>query len=253
MKLLLLGGTSEASALAQRLGECEAVHATLSLAGRTRRPMATNIASRSGGFGGADGLATWLADHGIDVVVDATHPFAAQMSANAVAACRERGVPLARLSRPAWQAGAGDHWIQVRDLDAAARAVADLGPRIFLSVGGYSLSAFEAVAGKTWLVRSIDAPEPPPAFSDWHLVQARGPFALADERELLRAHAVDAVVTKNSGAAATRAKLDAARELGLPVVMIDRPTLPAPDVACDDPDAVMAWLDAGAPVHSSAG
>lgn len=253
MNLLLLGGTSEASALARGLGDRTSIQATLSLAGRTRQPLPSNLARRSGGFGGAAGLADWLAEHAIDVVVDATHPFAAQISANAVAACRERGVPLARLSRPAWQPANGDRWIHVPDLDAAARAVADLGPRIFLSVGGYSLSAFETIPGKTWLVRSIDPPEPPPAFADWHLIQARGPFALADERRLLREHAIDAVVTKNSGAAATRAKLDAARELGLPVVMIERPALPAPDIAFDDPEAVLAWLDAGAPAHSSAG
>lgn len=253
MNLLLLGGTSEATALARRLGDRTDIRATLSLAGRTRRPLPSGLATRSGGFGGAVGLSAYLAEHGIDVVIDATHPFAARISANAAAACRERGVPLARLSRPAWRPVTGDRWIHVSDLDGAALAVADLGPRIFLSVGGNSLSAFEAVPGKTWVVRSIDPPNPAPAFSNWTLIQSRGPFALVDERALLRDHAIDAVVTKNSGAAATRAKLDAARELGLPVVMIDRPALPEPDAAFDDPDAAMAWIDSGAPVHSSAG
>ncbi len=253
MNLLLLGGTTEATAFARRLGDRPDIRATLSLAGRTRRPLASGLATRSGGFGGAAGLSAYLVEHGIDAVIDATHPFAARISANAATACTERGVPLARLSRPAWEPAAGDRWMHVSDLDDAARVVADLGPRIFLSVGGYSLSAFEAVPGKTWLVRSIDPPEPAPAFDDWRLIQARGPFALADERALLREHAIDAIVTKNSGAAATRAKLDAARELGRPVVMIERPALPAVDAAFDDPEAALAWLDAGAPVHSSAG
>lgn len=253
MNLLLLGGTAEASALAQRIADHPEIRATLSLAGRTRRPRASALATRYGGFGGADGLSAYLVDRGIDAVVDATHPFAAGISANAAAACRRCGVALARLTRPGWTPVPGDRWIQVREIAGAAQAVRRLGPRVFLSVGGQSLSAFAEVPGKIWLVRSIDPPEPPPAFDHWHLIQSRGPFTFAGERALLREHGIDAIVTKNSGAEATRAKLDAARELALPVVMIERPTLPEPDIELDDPDATLAWLERGAPIQSSAG
>lgn len=243
MNLLLLGGTTEAAALAHRLAARPDIDATLSLAGRTRRPSSHATPTRSGGFGGADGLAGYLAHHGIDVVVDATHPFAARISANAATACRRMGVPLARLSRAPWQPVAGDRWIHVADPAAAARAVTPLGHRIFLTVGGHSLAAFESVPDKSWLIRSIDPPEPAPALPDWTLIQARGPFELDDEIRLLRDHDVDAIVTKNSGGTATRAKLDAARALGLPVVMIERPDLPEPDAAFDEPAGLLAWLD----------
>lgn len=252
MELLLLGGTTEASGLAQQLSERRDIRATLSLAGRTREPLRAPLPTRSGGFGGVDGLANHLARHRIDVVVDATHPFAARMSDHAVQACRRLGIPLVRLSRAPWQPVTGDRWIHVADVSAAAGAVTALGPRVFLSVGGHSLQAFEAVPGKSWLVRSIDPPQPPPAFSDWQLIRARGPFTFADEVRLLREHRVDTLVTKNSGGVATRPKLDAARELGLPVVMIDRPALPEPDAAFDDPDALLAWLDAGMPRRAPA-
>lgn len=244
MNLLLLGGTTEATALANRLAARSDIDATLSLAGRTRRPLNYALPTRSGGFGGVDGLIEYLKGHGTDVVVDATHPFAARMSAHAAAACRRTGIPLARLSRAPWRPVAGDHWIHVADPDAAAHAVATLGQRIFLTVGGHSLSSFESVPEKSWLIRSIDPPEPVPALPDWTLIQARGPFGIDDEIRLLRDHEVDAIVTKNSGGTATRAKLDAARELGLPVVMIERPELPEPDAAFDEPAGVLAWLDA---------
>ncbi|MDZ7786761.1 MAG: cobalt-precorrin-6A reductase [Halofilum sp. (in: g-proteobacteria)] len=254
MRLLLLGGTTEATELARRLGTRADIHTTLSLAGRTRHPGQAAVPTRSGGFGGVEGLVAHLRSEGIDRVVDATHPFAAQMSANAAHACRAAGVPLARLSRAPWQPGPGDRWIHVADPDAAARAVADLGPRIFLSVGGRSLGPFASVPGKHWLVRSIDPPEPEPGFSDWTLVRARGPFRFEDELELLRTHRIDALVTKNSGGDATRAKLDAARALARPVVIIDRPELPPVDAVFHDPADVLAWLDrAPTAHHSSAG
>lgn len=243
MNLLLLGGTTEATALADQLAARQDIDATLSLAGRTRRPLNYATPTRSGGFGGADGLAEYLARHAIDIVVDATHPFAARMSANAAMACGRMRTPLVRLSRAPWRPMAGDHWIHVRDSAAAARAAATLGHRIFLTVGGNSLAAFESVPDKSWLIRSIDAPEPAPALPDWTLIQARGPFGLDDEIRLLRDRGVEAIVTKNSGGTATRAKLDAARELGLPVVMIERPELPEPDATFEDPAGLLAWLD----------
>lgn len=242
MNVLILGGTAEASALARALAQCLDLPATLSLAGRTRRPQAPALQTRTGGFGGPEGLAQYLESHAVTALVDATHPFAAQMSRHATAACRERGVPLARLERPPWTATGADRWIHARNLPAAAEAVRPLGERILLTVGAQSVHPFEAVPDKRWVVRSIEAPEPPPTFADWTLLQARGPFAPKDEFALLREHAIDALVTKNSGGAMVEAKLEAARALALPVVMVDRPALPPADAAFTDPEAVVAWL-----------
>lgn len=229
MNLLLLGGTSEARELAGTLAARDGVATTLSLAGVTRKPLEMPVPVRIGGFGGVDGLVHYIREHGIDHVIDATHPFAGQMSRNAAQACRAAGCELWRLGRPAWQARAGDDWHSARDLDDAAGQLTRFGERVFLSVGARSLAPFESVAGKHWIVRSIEPPQPPPAFTDWTPILDRPPFGKADEIALLRAHAVDVIVTKNSGAAATTAKLDAARELGLPVVMVERPDLPAGD------------------------
>ncbi len=242
MNVLILGGTGEAARLATELADCADIAATVSLAGRTQRPLPSALPTRTGGFGGIAGLQRYLSEHAIDAVVDATHPFAAQMSAHAVSACRALGVPLARLERAPWQQSAGDHWLRVPDLAQAAAAVRPLGRTIFLTVGAHSLGPFEALADKHWLVRAIDPPEPPPAFVDWTLVQARGPFAVDDETALMREHAVDAVVTKNSGGRMTEAKIAAARALALPVVIVERPPLPAPDAEFDDVAAVVRWL-----------
>ncbi len=242
MNVLILGGTGEAARLARALAECTDIAATVSLAGRTQRPLPSALPTRTGGFGGVAGLELYLAEHAIDAVIDATHPFAAQMSIHAVQACRTRGVPLARLQRAPWEATAGDRWLRVADLDEAAEAVRPLGHNIFLTVGAHSLQPFETVADKHWLVRAIDPPAPPPAFADWTLVQARGPFAVDDEITLMREHGVDAVVTKNSGGRMTEAKLSAARELGLPLVVVERPPVPAADAEFDHVEAVIAWL-----------
>lgn len=244
MNVLILGGTGEAARLARELATADDLSATVSLAGRTQRPLPSALPTRTGGFGGVAGLERYLAEHAIGAVIDATHPFAAQMSANAVAACRTSGVPLARLQRAPWEATAADRWIGVADLEEAAEAVQPLGRNIFLTVGAYSLHPFEALTDKHWVVRTIDPPEPPPAFADWTLVQARGPFALDDELALMHQHAVDAVVTKNSGGRMTEAKIDAARALGLPVVMVERPPVPAADAEFDDVEPVIAWLRA---------
>jgi len=242
MKVLLLGGTTEARRLAEAIAGRTDVAATLSLAGRTQRPLVAGLPTRHGGFGGVAGLTAYLRDEAIEAVVDATHPFAAQMSQHAVAACRDAGVALARLERAPWTPGPADRWIRVADLAGAATALANCGEHVLLTVGSHSLAPFEGVTGKTWLVRSIDAPDPPPAFARWTLVQSRGPFEVADEIELMRAHAIEVVVSKNSGAAATRAKIDAARALGLPVVMVERPAVAVPDAHFHTVDAALAWL-----------
>lgn len=226
MNILLLGGTTEARKLAGALAERPGIETTLSLAGVTRNPLAMPVPVRVGGFGGVAGLAEHVREHGVDLIVDATHPYAGRMSRHAVAVCRETACRLWRLERPVWQPRADDDWHLASDLDDAAQQLAGFGANVFLSVGARSLAPFATVAGKHWIVRSIQMPEPPPGFVDWTPIQAQPPFALTGEIELFRQYAVDVLVTKNSGAVATTAKLDAARELGLPVLMVRRPVLP---------------------------
>lgn len=238
MRVLLLGGTGEAGRLAALLAGSAGVEVTSSLAGRTAGPVLPPGLIRIGGFGGAQGLATWLADERIGAVIDATHPFASAITASAVAASARLGVPLLLLRRPGWTAGPGDDWRRVPSLRAAA---ADLpGERVFLTVGRTGVAAFADDERRWFLVRSVQAlvsPMPPRV----HVLVARGPFAVADEMALMRRHAVDVLVTKDSGGEMTSAKLVAARELGLPVVMVDRPPLPAiPAVATAE--EAQAWL-----------
>ncbi|KJY35681.1 cobalt-precorrin-6A reductase [Streptomyces sp. NRRL S-495] len=231
--LLILGGTTEARALAAALATAlsttlstalagrPGLRVTSSLAGRVARPRLPAGEVRIGGFGGADGLADWLRAERVDAVVDATHPFAAVMSGNAAAA-----VPLLALRRPGWAAVPGDDWHRVPSLDAAAALLPALGRRVLLTSGRQGIGAFAHLDGLHFVARSVDPPEPPlPAALD--VLLDRGPFTLDGERAVLREHRIDVVVTKDSGGAATAPKLTAARELGLPVVLVDRPPLPA--------------------------
>ncbi|MSP67135.1 MAG: cobalt-precorrin-6A reductase [Alphaproteobacteria bacterium] len=220
-RLLILGGTGEAAALAAALDPYHAV--VVSLAGRTRRPAAMAGELRRGGFGGAIGLARYLAAAEIAAVVDATHPFAARISASAAAACRAAGIPLLRLERPEWTPKPGDRWRLVADAPAAARALPRLGRRAFLTTGRQTIGAFAAVGGVWFLVRLVEAPDTPLDLPPHTLVIDRGPFAPAGEVALMRRHRIDVLVTKASGGAATAAKLIAARALRLPVLMIRRP------------------------------
>ncbi|WP_084536731.1 cobalt-precorrin-6A reductase [Azospirillum halopraeferens] len=242
MKVLILGGTTEATALARRLAGNPRIAATVSLAGRTANPVLPPLPTRIGGFGGVDGLAAWLAEQGVAAVVDATHPFAARISANAVAACGRLGVPLLVLGRAPWTAQPGDRWIAVPDMAAAAAALRGLGERVFLTVGRQELAPFAAVPEKHYLIRTVDPPDPMPALPRFTLLLDRGPFAPDAELALLEEHRIDAVVSKNSGGTATRAKLDAARRRGIPVVMVDRPP-PGPAPVVHDPAAAAAWLE----------
>ena len=225
-RLLILGGTSEAAVLARRLAGSPDIDATLSLAGRTRAPAAQPLPTRAGGFGGVEGLRRWLRDHSVDCVVDATHPFAARMSANAAAACAAEGVRRARFTRPPWRAEDGECWIEVTDGAAAVRALGDAPRRVFAPMGRMSLAPFAAAPWHFYLVRSVDPPGDLAFLPSHRAVVARPPFSREDERALLRDARIDVVVTKNSGGEATRAKLDAARDLGLPVIMIARPPEP---------------------------
>lgn len=232
MHVLILGGTAEARALAGLLHPHTRV--TSSLAGRVANPRLPEGEVRIGGFGGPEGLARWIAEHAVDRVIDATHPFAERISFNAARAAATAHVPLLALRRPGWVPAEGDDWREVGSLEEAAAALDGLGwghlpgrspwGRVFLTTGRMGLAVF-ADRPEWFLVRSVDAPEPPmPARTE--VLLDRGPFTLEGERELLRTHRVDVLVTKDSGAAATAPKLAAAREAGIPVVVVRRPPVP---------------------------
>ena len=246
LSVLILGGTTEASALARQVAGDPRVAPILSLAGRTANPRPQPIAVRTGGFGGIDGLVRFLRDEAIDAVVDATHPYADQMSAHAIAACRTAGVPLASLVRPEWQAGAGDRWQLVADVDAAARALGATPKRVFLSLGRQELHAFAAAPQHHYIARLIERPERGDLPPDLRLIQARGPFEREAELRLLTDERIDVIVSKNSGGEATYAKIEAARTLSLPVVMIARPDKAAGHILADI-DRTVAWLHGLAP------
>ena len=242
MKALILGGTTEATALARLLVGHAAIEATVSLAGRTRQPVLPPLPTRIGGFGGVDGLAAHLAANDIQAVVDATHPFADRISANAAAACRQTDIPLLVLTRKPWTPGEGDRWIAVPTMDAAAEALRPLGDNVFLTIGRQEVAAFEAVPDKTYLIRAVDPPEPPPNLPRHTLILDRGPFTLEGELALLAEHRIDVIVSKNSGGTATEAKLEAARRRGIPVVMVERP--PGNGVAeVHDAGSAIRWLE----------
>lgn len=222
--MLVLGGTTEGAALAGALAGAGA-DAVVALAGRTAEPAPLPLPVRIGGFGGAEGLADWLRLARISHVVDATHPFAARISANAVAACAATGVPMLALERPAWEAGDGDRWTRVPDMAAAAAALPRDPARVFLAIGRQELAAFAGMP-HAWLLRVVDPPGTAPLPGAVVLV-ARGPFTLAEDLALLHDHGIEIIVSKNAGGTGARAKLDAARTLGLPVIMVDRPAIPA--------------------------
>lgn len=238
--LLILGGTTEASALARAVAQA-GIPATLSYAGRVAKPAAQPVPVRSGGFGGVAGLDRYLATQQVTHVVDATHPFAAQMSTNAVTACSARGVPLIALSRPPWQARPGDRWTRVPDIPGAVSALRGPVRRVFLAVGRMHLRAFAEAPQHHYLLRLVDAPQGALPLPHSTPIIARGPFTEAEDSALLIQHRIDVVVAKNAGGTGARAKIDAARALDLPVIMIDRPAIPARAEATSVSD-VMGWL-----------
>ncbi|WP_191864542.1 cobalt-precorrin-6A reductase [Sphingomonas sp. gentR] len=240
--ILLLGGTTEASALATALAT-RGERAVLSYAGRTEAPRAQAIPTRVGGFGGIEGLADHMRRGGVTHLVDATHPFAARISANAIAAAELAGVPLLALTRSEWVETPGDRWTHVADTEQAVGALGSDPARVFLALGRQTIGDFASAAQHFYLLRFVDAAAPP-ALPRHHLVVDRGPFTLAGELALLREHRIQVVVAKNAGGSGARAKLDAARELGLPVVMIDRPFIP-PRPQVGSVAAVLDWLDHG--------
>jgi precorrin-6A/cobalt-precorrin-6A reductase len=238
--VLILGGTTEASALAAALAG-RGVRATLSYAGRTASPRAQPVPVRIGGFGGADGLAAYLREHGVSHLVDATHPFAARMSMNAVAAATKAGVRLLALTRPAWAPVEGDRWICVPDVAAAVAALDGVPRRVMLALGRMHVAAFAAQPQHRYLLRFVDRPAAPPPVPCHDLVVDRGPFTQEGDERLLEAHGIDLMVSKNAGGPGAEAKLVAARRLGLPVVMIGRPASP-PRREAHEVAEVLAWL-----------
>ncbi|MFJ7249278.1 cobalt-precorrin-6A reductase [Kitasatospora sp. NPDC098652] len=243
--VLVLGGTTEGRALAAALDGRPGLRVTSSLAGRVARPRLPVGEVRIGGFGGPDGLADWLRTEAVDAVVDATHPFAAGMSHNAALAAAATGVPLLVLRRPGFAPVPGDRWHLVPSLTAAAELLPGLGRRVFLSSGRQGIAAFAHLDGLHFLARSVDPPEPPLPPSLQVLLD-RGPFTLDGERALLREHRIDVVVTKDSGGTATAPKLTAARELGLPVVVVERPPVPAGLPVAPDVAGAVRWLERSA-------
>ncbi len=226
--------------MAQALAGRRDLDARLSLAGRTRAPAPQPLATRVGGFGGAAGLAAHLRAEGIDLLVDATHPFAARMSANARRAASAAGVPLLRVGRPPWRAGPGDRWQEVPDMAAAAAALGAAPRRVFLTVGRLQLAAFAAAPQHGYLIRTIDPPTTSHGLPDAAVIEARPPFDLATEHRLMVEHRVDVLVTKNSGGTAAAPKLAAARALKLPVILVRRPAEADGTVGVDEALAAIA-------------
>ena len=241
-RVLILGGTAEARCLAALLAAHTDLAVTVSLAGRTASPGEQPVAVRIGGFGGADGLADYLSRERIDALIDATHPYARTISANAASAARRTRIPLLAVRRPPWIAIAGDCWSEAADVTEAVRALADRSRRVFVALGRQELRPFEQAPQHYYLVRSIDPVTPPLAVPYATYVTARGPFDETAERALLAQHRIEVVIAKNSGGTASYAKIAAARVLHLPVILLRRPTLPQVP-AVDQVDDVLPWLD----------
>ncbi|ATG34894.1 precorrin-6A reductase CobK [Phaeobacter piscinae] len=239
-RILLLGGTTEASALAKTLAEAGA-DAVFSYAGRTAKPVRQPLPTRVGGFGGVGGLAAYLLAEAITHVIDATHPFAAQMSTNAVQACKSVGVPICAFERPAWQAGEGDQWVHADSIEGAVDALPEAPARVFLAIGKQNLAQFAAKPQHHYLLRLVDKPEAPLPLPHATVEIARGPFDAAGDTALMQRHGITHVVAKNAGGAGAAAKLTAARGLGLPVIMIARPEVPARPVRASLAE-VMDWI-----------
>ena len=240
--ILILGGTTEARALGERLAKRGGLDVTLSLAGRTAVPVPHAVPIRIGGFGGAAGLAAYIADRRIAALIDATHPYATVISANAAAAARQSGVPFIALRRPPWTAVAGDRWIEVQDAAAAIGALGTVPRRVFVALGRNELAPFAEAPQHHYLIRSVDPVDPPLPLPHVAYINARGPFSEASDRALMAAHEIELVVSKNSGGNAAYGKIAAARALGIGVVMLRRPAA-AEGPAVGTVDAVLAWLD----------
>ncbi|GJD16470.1 precorrin-6x reductase CbiJ [Rivularia sp. IAM M-261] len=241
VSLLILGGTGDASELAAIAYTIPNLKVKVSLAGRTSQPGEVPGIVRIGGFGGIDGLINYLRTEQIDLLIDATHPFASQISWNAAAAVKEVGIPSLMLIRPAWEKNKGDNWIEVESVETAANILPSLSKRVFLTIGRQQLAPFANLDNIWFLMRAIDPPSPGIPLPSGKLILARGPFSLQDEKKLLLEYEIDTIVSKNSGGGATYAKIIAARELGIKVVMVQRAVMPEGEKTACVEDA-MAWL-----------
>ncbi|TFV75705.1 cobalt-precorrin-6A reductase [Bradyrhizobium frederickii] len=224
MRALILGGTADASLLAAEIARA-GLDAVYSYGGRTRTPADQPLPTRIGGFGGVSGLADYIGREGITHVIDATHPFAAEMSRHAVKACAETTTPLIALERAPWTRASGDNWIDVADVNTAAAALPEAPANVFLAIGRQHIAPFATKPQHTYTLRFVDPPEAPLPFAA-DVIVSRGPFTLHSELEMMRRRGIAWIVARNSGGDGARAKIDAARRLGLPVLMISRPQLP---------------------------
>lgn len=240
-RLLILGGTTEATALIARASLIPGLEIIVSLALRTQQPVIRAPNTRLGGFGGIAGLTNYLRQEHIDLLIDATHPFAEQISHHAATSAQQVGIPLMLLVRPPWEKQAGERWLEVASHEAAAQILPGLSQRIFLTIGRQELAAYAHLKNIWFLMRMIDPPAPESLVPPGQILLERGPFDLAAERSLLIQYQIGAIVSKNSGGEATYAKIIAARELGIPVVMIQRPPLPQSEKVTTVDDAI-SWL-----------
>ncbi|MDH2349799.1 cobalt-precorrin-6A reductase [Bradyrhizobium sp. SSUT112] len=238
-RALILGGTADASLLAAEIARA-GIDAVYSYGGRTRAPADQPLPTRIGGFGGVSGLADYIRREDITHVIDATHPFAAEMSRNAVAACKDTGTPLIALERAPWTKAPGDNWIEIADVNAAVAALPEAAANVFLAIGRQHVAPFAAKPQHAYTLRFVDPPEAPLPFAA-DVIVSRGPFTLEGELAMLRARAITWIVARNSGGDGARAKIDAARRLGLPVIMISRPQLPE-RLRVESVAEIMQWL-----------
>jgi precorrin-6A/cobalt-precorrin-6A reductase len=253
LRVLILGGTTEGRELAERLAGRAELEVTLSLAGRTAQIVEQAVPLRIGGFGGTEGLVRHLREARIDVLIDATHPFAAIMSSHAAAAANAAGLAFVALRRPPWAPVQGDRWTRVCGVEEAVSSLGSAPRRVFLALGRQEIRPFCAAPQHFYLVRSVDPVDPPLAVQGALYVVERGPFGEAGDRALLLAHRIDVVISRNSGGSAAYAKIAAARALGVPVILLERPAL-ASAPAVPGVEEALAWLDQlRGPHHGSAG
>ncbi|MGY3551695.1 precorrin-6A/cobalt-precorrin-6A reductase [Bradyrhizobium sp. USDA 4472] len=240
IRALILGGIADANVLAAEIARV-GIDAVYSYGGRTRVPADQPLPTRIGGFGGVSGLAGYIKRERITHVIDATHPFAAEMSRHAIEACAETGTPLIALERAPWSKTPGDIWIEASDVNAAAAALPEAPANVFLAIGRQHIAPFAASPQHAYTLRFVDPPEALLPFAA-DVIVSRGPFTLEGELEMLRTRGIAWIVARNSGGDGARAKIDAARRLGLPVIMISRPQLPE-RLRVESVAEVMQWLD----------
>jgi precorrin-6A/cobalt-precorrin-6A reductase len=244
IRALILGGTGDANRLAEVLVR-ETIDAVYSYAGRTQIPLGHSLPTRIGGFGGVRGLMDYIRKERITHVIDATHPFAAEMSRHALEACAATNVPLVALERAPWNKTPGDNWIEVVDIATAIDSLPERRARVFLAIGRQHIAPFAAKPQHVYTLRFVDAPDGALPLPDAEVIVSRGPFTLQGDRNLMQTRRIEWLVARNSGGSGARAKIDAARELGLPVIMVSRPVLPERR-RVETAEEVLAWLAHGA-------